>query len=35
MRLIYGNILKFQDKHIVKNLRYNIPCLDVMLIFPK
>ena len=27
MRLIYGNILKFQDKHIVKNLCDNIHCL--------
>ena len=35
MRLIYGNILKFQDKHIVKNLCDNIHCFDVMLIFPK
>ena len=35
MRLIYVNILKFQDIYIVKNMRYNIHCFDVMLIFPK
>ena len=40
LRLIHRNILKFQDKlnlsyEPVKNLRYNIHCFDVMLIFPK